>query len=88
MNRPAWTHCLAVVKTPHGQHMDRRRRAVVSTQLKVAAQISSGQEKRAATAQRLRLVAVLMGSQLNLGKEQTMDVGAKNPSTVVVRLES
>ena len=79
---------MAVVKTPHGQHMDRQRRAVVSTQLKVAAQISSGQEKRDATARRLRLVAVLMGSQPNWGKEQTTDVGAKNQSTAVVRLES
>ena len=71
-----------------GRHMDHQRKAVVSIQLKAAVRTSSGQEKTAATALSLPLVAALTGSQPNWGKEQTMDVGAKNPSTVVVRLES
>ena len=65
--------------------MDRQRKAVVSIQLEAAVRTSSGQEKTAATALSLPLVAALTGSRPNWGKEQTVAAGAKSLSTAVAR---
>jgi hypothetical protein len=65
--------------------MDRQRKAAVSIQLKDAVRISSGREKKAATAPSLPLVAALTGSQPNWEKEQTVAAGVRSPSTAVAR---